>query len=130
MLSTWIGLADIFHILANVQMANFMVKSSSWLICRSCSFLDHWLSVLIPQYTPQAFFGCICPSKDLRQWFCNQFAIAKFQIVCFRDRICCCYKKQNCSWSGSNALMVEESIPISFIKSRSDTSDGLYKLRH
>ena len=34
-------LSDIFHILANVKMANFTAKSFTLLISRSCSFLDH-----------------------------------------------------------------------------------------
>ena len=79
MLSTWICIADIFHILAKFKMEKFMTKSCSWLICRSCSFLDHWLPVLIPQHTaPQPLLDasvwirtCLC------LWFYTQLVVCK-----------------------------------------------------
>ena len=62
MFSTWICIADIFHILAKFMMEKFTTKSFSWFICRSCSFLNHWAPVLIPQHTaPQ-------PLLDVSVW--------------------------------------------------------------
>ena len=100
---------------------------------------------------PPAFFGSTSLNKDMCLWLYNQSTTAKFWIVdppqqfvfchgsqlhqsevrlcvCFRDRIRCCCR--NCRRAGSTAWMVEESIPISSVKSRNDTSDLLMLCRN
>ena len=133
MFSTWICIADIFHILAKFMMEKFTTKSFSWFICRSCSFLNHWAPVLIPQHTASQ------PLLDVSVWIrtCASglitnrllqsskllthqsstffvmgvcFTKVRQDCVCFRDTVCCCCKKPNCTRTGSTAWMVEESV--------------------
>ena len=92
MSSTWICISDIFHILVNVKTANLTAKSSSWLICRSYSFLDHWPPCSEPSmYSPQPYLdaslwkrtcacGCITNLPSFWQW---QSALPKWGKTVF-----------------------------------------------